>query len=337
MEFRLNKPHIPFPRTLVHALILTSTLLIQSTAQAQSSNSNNFPSQPIHIIVPYTAGGPNDVLARMLGDQLSATFSQQVVIENRAGAGGNIATELAARAKPDGHTLVLPAMAYAVNPSLYNKVPYRFGDFTPLTIVAKGPLVLAVHPSLAARSVAELLALARARPGSIDYGSGGNGSSLHLAAELFKYQAAVNLNHVPYKGTNDLVPDLIGGRVPVAFISPLIADGHVKAQRLRALGVTSPRRATGWPDLPTVAEAGVKGYEFDAWYALLVPAATPAAIVDRLSRAVIQGLRAPEVQGKLASLGVEAVANSPQEAAAYIAAEAKKWDTVLRAANIRID
>jgi tripartite-type tricarboxylate transporter receptor subunit TctC len=133
------------------------------------------------------------------------------------------------------------------------------------------------------------------------------------------------------------VPDLIGGRVPVAFISPLIADGHVKAQRLRALGVTSPRRATGWPDLPTVAEAGVKGYEFDAWYALLVPAATPAAIVDRLSRAVTQGLRAPEVQGKLASLGVEAVANSPQEAAAYIAAEAKKWDTVLRAANIRID
>jgi tripartite-type tricarboxylate transporter receptor subunit TctC len=273
----------------------------------------------------------------MLGDQLSTTFSQQSVIENRAGAGGNIATELAARAKPDGHTLVLPAMAYAVNPSLYNKVPYRFSDFTPLTIVAKGPLVLAVHPSLAARSVAELLALARAKPGAIDYGSGGNGSSLHLAAELFKYQAAVNLNHVPYKGTNDLVPDLIGGRVPVAFISPLIADGHVKAQRLRALGVTSPRRATGWPDLPTVAEAGVKGYEFDAWYALLVPAATPAAIVDRLSRAVIQGLRAPEVQGKLASLGVEAVANSPQEAAAYIAAEAKKWDTVLRAANIRID
>jgi tripartite-type tricarboxylate transporter receptor subunit TctC len=260
-----------------------------------------------------------------------------VVIDNRPGAGGNLAVELAARAAPDGHTLILPAMAYGVNPSLYTKVPYTFEQFTPVTIVAKGPLVLVVTPNAGIHSVKDLIATAKAKPGQLQYASGGNGSSLHLAGELFKYMAGVDILHVPYKGTNDFIPDLLSGRVPISFSSPLIMMSHVKAGRLRALGVTSARRSPGWKDVPTIAEAGLKGYEMDAWYAILVPAGTSQPIVAQLNRQIAQGLRAPDVQEKLSSLGMDAVGNSPQEAAKYIAVEAAKWNKVARAANIRAD
>lgn len=298
---------------------------------------DHFPTRPLRLLVPYPAGGPNDVLGRMVSAKLADSLGQQVIVDNRPGAGGNLAADLAAHAPGDGYTLILPAMAYAVNPTLYSKVPYRFEDFTPITIVAKGPLVLVVAPSLGVNSVKELIAAAKAKPGQLQYASGGNGSSLHLAGELFKLQAGVDLLHVPYKGTNDFIPDLLAGRVPISFSSPLVMQPHVKSGRLKALGVTSAKRSPGWPEVPTISEAGVKGYEMDAWYALLVPSSTPKDVVALLHKHVVQGLRATDVRDKLASLGVEAVADTPEQAARYIAAEERKWSKVLKAAGIKAD
>jgi tripartite-type tricarboxylate transporter receptor subunit TctC len=319
--------------TRLAALALGAILSFPAVAAAPDA----FPNRPVRLIVPYPAGGPNDVLARMVGAKLGETWGQQVVIDNRPGAGGNLAVEVASRALPDGYTMILPAMAYAVNPTLYTKVPYTFDQFAAVTIVAKGPLVLVVTPNAGINSVKDLIATAKAKPGQLQYASGGNGSSLHLAGELFKYMAGVDILHIPYKGTNDFIPDLLSGRVPLSFSSPLIMLGHVKAGRLKALAVTSSKRASGWTDIPTIAEAGLKGYEMDAWYAILVPAGTPQPVVMQLNRQIAQGLRSGDVQEKLSSLGMEGVGNSQAEAAKYIAAEAAKWSKVARAANIRAD
>jgi tripartite-type tricarboxylate transporter receptor subunit TctC len=312
------------------------SLCIAAAVPAAATAADVFPNRPVRLIVPYPAGGPNDVLARMVGNKLGDAWGHQVVIDNRPGAGGNLAVEVASRAAPDGYTMILPAMAYAVNPSLYTKVPYTFEHFAVVTIVARGPLVLVVTPSAGLSSVKELIAMAKAKPGQLQYASGGNGSSLHLAGELFKYTAGVDILHIPYKGTNDFIPDLLSGRVPISFSSPLIMASHVKAGRLKALAVTSAKRVPGW-DVPTIAEEGVKGYEMDAWYAILVPAGTPQPIVTQLNKSISQVLHAADVQEKLSSLGMIAVGNSPQEAAKYITAEAGKWNKVARAANIRAD
>ncbi len=297
----------------------------------------DYPDRIIHLIVPYPPGGPNDVIARLLGQKLLEAWGQQVVIDNRPGGSGNIAIEATARAAPDGYTLVLPAMAYAVNPSLFAKVGYRFDELAAVSIITTGPVVLVVHPAFPAGSVADLIALARARPGTLDYGSGGNGSSLHLAAEVFQQLAGVKLQHIPYKGTNDLISDLLAGRVPISFISPLIAKPLVNDGRLRALAVSSTQRAPGWPDTPTIAEAGVPGYEMAAWYAILAPRATPPGIIGKLSHAIAAAVTAPDVRAKLADLGNEAVGSSPAEAERFIAAEAVRWEQVLRAANVKIE
>jgi tripartite-type tricarboxylate transporter receptor subunit TctC len=317
--------------------VLSFCAALLAAAAMPVHGAEEFPTRPLRLLVPYPAGGPNDVLARMVSAKLSESLRQQVIVDNRPGAGGNLAVEIAAKAPADGYTVILPAMAYAVNPTLYTKVPYRFEDFTPVTIVAKGPLVLVVAPSVGVGSVKELIAAAKAKPGQLQYASGGNGSSLHLAGELFKLQAGVDLLHVPYKGTNDFIPDLLAGRVPISFSSPLVMQPHVKAGRLKALGVTSAQRSPGWPEVPTISEAGVKGYEMDAWYAILVPSATSKAIVALLNRHIVQGLKAADVQERLAGLGMQAVADTPESAARYIAAEERKWNKVLRAANIKAD
>ena len=296
-----------------------------------------FPERPIHLVVPYPAGGPNDVIARIVGQKLTESLGQQVVIENRPGGSGNVAVESTARAQPDGYTIVLPAIAYAVNPALFTKVNYSFDQFAAVSIVTKGPLVLVVHPSLNINSVQELIAAAKQNPGKLDYGSGGNGSSLHLAAEMFKQQAGVNIQHIPYKGTNDLIADLLTGRVPITFLSPLIAKQLVAEGKLKALAMTSALRSPSWPNTPTVAEAGVPGYVFDAWYAVLAPKATPPALVDKLSRAISQAVNAPDVKTRFAELGNESVGNTPAEATAYIAEEAERWGKLLRAAGIKAD
>jgi tripartite-type tricarboxylate transporter receptor subunit TctC len=295
----------------------------------------DFPNRPLRLIVPYPAGGPNDVLARLVGQKLTEQWNQQVVIDNRPGAGGNLAVEVAARAEPDGYTMILPAIAYAVNPTIYSKVPYTFEQFAPVSVVAKGPLVLVAHPSLNVNNVKELIALAKAKPGQLQYASGGNGSSLHLAGEMFKLAAGVDIVHIPYKGTNEFIPDLLAGRVPLSFSSPLVMAQHVKAGRLKALGVTSAKRAKGW-DVPAIAES-VPGYEMDAWYVILVPVKTPKDLVNRLSAAIDKGLHTPDVVEKMAGLGVEPVGGTPQQTAAYLDAEVKKWSKVLKAAGIKAD
>jgi tripartite-type tricarboxylate transporter receptor subunit TctC len=296
-----------------------------------------YPDHPIHLLVPYPAGGPNDVIARLIADKLGSAFGQQVIVENRPGGSGNVAVIATARAAPDGYTLVLPAMAYAVNPSLFSNVGYTFDQLVPVSIVTSGPVVLVVHPSLGVKSVQELIDLARAQPGKINYGSGGNGSSLHLAAELFKQQAKVDLQHVPYKGTNDLVADLLTGRMPVVFLSPLVAKQHVAHGDVLALGITSATRSASWPDTPTVAEAGVPGYAVEAWYAILAPRGTPQDVVDKLSAAIATAVKSPDVSEKLETLGNVAVGSTPAEAATQIETEAKRWHDLLGAAGIHVD
>ena len=308
-----------------------------TTCLSGVSVAQTFPDRPIHLYVPYPAGGPNDVVARLLGQKLSEAMGQQIVIENRAGGSGNIAVESLARAPADGYAVVLPAMAYAVNPALFSKVGYSFDQFAPVSIVTKGPLVLTVHPSLGVKSVNELIALAKEKPGSLNYGSGGNGSSLHLAAEMFKQQAGVDIQHIPYKGTNDLIADLLTGRVPISFMSPLIAKSHVDQGKLIALGVTSAQRSASWPETPTIAEAGVPGYAVEAWYAVLAPKGTPAPIVDKLSKEIAKAVQSDDVKAKFAALGNEPVGSTPAEAEKYIAEEADRWAKVLKAAGIRAD
>jgi len=315
------------------ALVLVTACALPN----QKAVAADYPQRNVHLIVPYPAGGPNDVIARLLGQKLGEIWGQQVVIENRPGGSGNIAVEAVARAQPDGHTMVLPAMAYAVNPALFSKVGYKFDDFAAVSIVTKGPVVLVVTPSLGVNSVQELIALAKQKPGALNYGSGGNGSSLHLAAEVFKQQAGVDIQHIPYKGTNDLIADLLSGRVPISFISPLVAKQLVNEGKLRALGMSSAKRSSSWPDTPAIAEAGVPGYEVEAWYAIVVPKATPKDVVDKLSRAIAEAVKSPEVAEKLATLGNEAVGSTPGDADRYIRAEAERWEKVLRAANIKAE
>lgn len=317
--------------------ISTLAALAAPVSSVAAAPATDYPNRPLRLIVPYPAGGPNDVLARLTGAKLTELWNQPVVIDNRPGAGGNLAVEVAARAEPDGYTMILPAIAYAVNPTLYSKVPYTFDQMTPVSIVAKGPLVLVAHPSLNVGTVKELIAAAKAKPGQLQYASGGNGSSLHLAGEMFKIAAGVDIVHIPYKGTNEFIPDLLAGRVPLSFSSPLIMAQHVKAGRLKAVGVTSTKRARGWTEVPTIAESGLPGYEMDAWYAILVPAKTPKEVVSKLSATLNKGLNMPDVADKMAGLGVEAVGGTPQQAAAYIDAEAKKWSKVLKAAGIKAD
>jgi len=313
--------------------LVTTVSLVGSSARAASV----FPDRPIHLLVPYPPGGPNDVIARLVANQLAEKFKEQVIVENRAGGSGNIAVVATARAAPDGYTIVLPAMAYAVNPSLFSKVGYSFDQFAPVSIVTKGPLILVAHPSLGVKSVKELITLAKEQPGKINYGSGGNGSSLHLAGEMFKQEAKVDIQHIPYKGTNDLISDLLTGRVPIAFMSPLIAKEHVKQGSLIALGITSAKRSPSWPDTPTIAEAGVPGYAVEAWYAVLAPQGTPKDIVDKLSAAIAEAVKSPDVSGKLGMLGNDSVGSTPAEAQAYIDTEAKRWHDVLGAAGIHLD
>jgi tripartite-type tricarboxylate transporter receptor subunit TctC len=323
-----------FPR--VTSFLLTRAVALAAIVSATLGPALAFPDRPIHLLVPYPPGGPNDVIARLIANKLDETFGQ-VVVENRPGGSGNIAVIATARSAPDGYTIVLPAMAYAVNPSLFASVGYSFDQFAAVSIATEGPLILVVHPSLGVKSVAELIALAKTQPGKINYGSGGNGSSLHLAAELFKHDAGVDLQHIPYKGTNELMTDLLAGRVSMAFVSPLIAKQHVAQNELIALAITSSTRLPSWPDTPTVAEAGVPGYAMDAWYAVLAPKDTPKDVVDQLSGAIAAAVRSPDVATKLQSLGNEPDGGTAAAASAYIDAEAKRWHEIVTAAGIHLE
>ena len=297
---------------------------------------SDYPNRPVRIVVPTTPSGGSDLVARLLAPALSDRWGKQVVVDNRAGAGTAIGSELVAKAPADGYTLLMGLSTLAINPALYAKVPYdAVRDFAPVTQAVFVPHIIIVHPSLPVKSVADMIALAKARPGQILFASAGYGTNQHLAMELFSSMAQIRLLHVPYKGTSPAIIDLIAGQVAIMAPSMVSALPHVRSGRLRALGVTSARRVTGAPDIPTIAESGLPGYDSVQWIGLLAPTGTPREIVARLYRESVSILRAPESVKRLASEGAEVVASTPDEFAAFIKTETVKWAKVAQAAGIR--
>jgi tripartite-type tricarboxylate transporter receptor subunit TctC len=297
-----------------------------------------YPSKPIRFIVPYTAGGGVDMLARVVAPRLSERLGQQVVVDNRGGAGGNIGTELAARSVPDGYTLVMGAAALAINVSLYRKLPFDpLRDLAPVTLLASTPNLVAVHPSFPAKSVSELVRIARSAPDRINYASAGNGTTSHLAGVLLASMANVRLVHVPYKGTTPAVVALLSGEVPLMLAPALTVLPHVHTGKLRALAITSAKRSEALPHLPTVAESGVPGYEASQWYGVLVPAGTPEPIVSQLNREIAGIMRLRDVKEKLAAEGSLAVGNAPEEFGSYLKSEIVKWNAVIKSSGARVD
>lgn len=299
----------------------------------------DYPTKPVRIIVPFAPGGSTDQLARLVAERLSQAWNKQFIVENRAGAGGNIGAGVVATAEPDGHTLIMGSIGtHATNSLIYPKMPYdTVNDFAPITQVANVPLILVVHPSLEAKSVADLIAILKTKPGQLNYASGGNGASQHLAGELFKHLTGTDVQHVPYKGSAASLPDLLAGRMTFMFADLPLVLPYIKDGRLRALAVAGRNRITQLPDVPTVAEAGVAGYEASAWYALFAPAKTPAAIVDKLQTGIAKEFKNPDVQRRLDAMGVEPVAGTPAELRKFQASEIARWAEVVKAAKIHID
>jgi tripartite-type tricarboxylate transporter receptor subunit TctC len=307
-----------------------------ATVIACAAHAQEYPSRPVRVIVPFAAGGPNDIIVRLVAQKLAASLGQPFLVENRAGAGGNIGTDYVAKSAPDGYTLLSVGPGSLIINPLMGKVPYDTErDFAPIALMARAPNALVAHPSLAAHSVKELIALARARPGAINYGSGGNGSTPHLAAALFAAMAGVELTHVPYKGTAPATADLIGGQVQIAFLGIPAVLPHVRSGKLRVLAVTGLQRSAELPDVPTVDESGVAGYEVNPWYGLLAPVGTPRAIVARLGAETTRVVRAAEMREKLAGQGAEAVGGTPEEYAAVIRADTATWTRVVGQAGLR--
>jgi tripartite-type tricarboxylate transporter receptor subunit TctC len=294
--------------------------------------------KPIRFIVPLAAGGPGDVLARAIGQKLSERVGQPVVIDNRPGANTNVGTEFVAKAPPDGYTLLATASTLTINPSLYATLPYDpLRDFAPITLTALTPLILVVHPSLPVKSVKELIALARSKPGQLNYGSAGNGSTLHLAGEMFNSLARVKLVHVPYKGVTNAFSDLLGGQISIMFPGAPIALPQVRAGKLRALGTTGAGRTPAAPELPPISESGLPGYEVSVWYGILAPAGTPTAAINRLHSEISNIVQLPEIKERWAVLGAEPLHNTPEQFAAFLKADLGKWAKVVRDSGAKID
>jgi tripartite-type tricarboxylate transporter receptor subunit TctC len=314
------------------ALVL---LAFTSPSQAQ----DNYPSRPLRIVVPFAPGGSTDLFARLVGERLSAALGQPVLIENRAGAGGNIGADAVAKATPDGYTVLMATTGVmAINNALYKNMTYDAArDFEPVVFVASIANVLAVPADLPARSVAELVALAKARPGQLTFASSGAGSSTHLSAELFKSLAQVDVVHVPFKGSGQALTDVIAGRVSMIFDNMPSALPHIKGGRLRALGVTGLTRSSALPEVPTIAEAGVAGYDSLSWSGLAVPAGTPKQAIDRLNREAASILAMPAMRAKLAEQGGEAIGGTPARFAAHIGLEREKWSRLIRERNLAPD
>jgi tripartite-type tricarboxylate transporter receptor subunit TctC len=318
-------------------LTLACSLLLPSVALAQAPAP--FPGKPIRIVVPFPPGGATDILARAAGQRMQDAWGQPVVIDNRPGAGGNIGSELVAKSPPDGYTLLMGTVGtHAINASLYAKMPYdHVKDFVPVVLVAGVPNVLVVHPSVPANSVQELIAYAKANPGKLNFASSGAGTSIHLSGELFKTMTGVQIQHVPYKGSAPAVSDLLGGQVQMMFDNLPPSLPHVKAGKLRALAVTTSTRAPALPDVPTMSEAGVTGFEASSWFGLLAPAGTPREIVAKINAEVAKWLATPEAKEKLAAQGANAIGGPPEDFAKHIAAETAKWAKVVKESGAKVE
>jgi tripartite-type tricarboxylate transporter receptor subunit TctC len=323
---------------LIRVVCAACVAALSASANAQGAASGAaYPTKPVRLIVPFSPGGSTDVTARILAQKLSDAWRQQVVVDNRAGAGGNIGAEAVARAAPDGYTLLLATTGVmSINHRLYRNLPFdALKDFAPVTQIGGLPLILIVHPSLPVRTVKDLVAVAKARPGQLSYASSGVGSATHMTAELFRMMAGVDIVHIPYKGSGQAMADLIGGQVGVAFDQITSSLPQVQSGKLRALAVTSAKRFPSVPDLPSVAEAGIPGYESVSWNGIAAPAATPREIVNRIQQEVARALQAPDIKERFFKDGIEPVGSTPDAFAAHIRSERAKWEKVVERAGIK--
>jgi tripartite-type tricarboxylate transporter receptor subunit TctC len=314
---------------------ICAALLVPALGHAQTGT---YPDRPVRIIVPFAPGGPTDVMARLIAQKLSEDLGKQFYIENQAGAGGNLGMGNAARATPDGYTILFVSSSYVVNPSLYAKIPYDpYKDFAPVTVAGDAPNVLVVHPSVPARTVKDLIEVIKENPGKYNFASAGTGTTPHLSGELFKLSLGLDLVHVPFGGAGPAIQSAVAGHTPIAFTALPPAAPLVKDGKLRALAVTSAKRSPALPNVPTMEEAGLKGQEADTLQGVLVPAGTPKEIIDLLYREIVKIVQEPDVKEKFATLGFEAVANTPDQFAAQIKAEIAKWGKVIKDANIKAE
>jgi tripartite-type tricarboxylate transporter receptor subunit TctC len=324
-------------RTLSIFAVLCATLSAPAQAQPVSPG-QAYPKGPVRLIVPFPAGGGVDAACRILAQKLAESLGKPFLVENRGGANGNIGTEAAARSSGDGATLLFTGAGFVTNPSLYRSVPYDpVKDFEPISLMALGPNVLVVHPSLPVKSVRELIALAKAQPGRIGFAGSGSGSTPHLAGELFNVTAGVQMVHIPYRGSGPAMIGLLAGEVPVMFLPAINASGHIAAGRLRAIAVTSRERLPAMPELPTVSEAGLNGYESSQWYGLLAPAGTPSEILDLLSTQVARVMHGADMKTRMTNEGLVPIGSSRSEFAIHIRTEIDKWAKVIAASGARVD
>jgi tripartite-type tricarboxylate transporter receptor subunit TctC len=321
---------------LSHCFFLLCAVFVATAAHGASGAA--YPSKPVRFIVPFAPGGGNDLIARIIGQKLAAMWNEQFVVDNRPGAGGNVAAETTARAAPDGYTVFQFNIANVIAPSLYPRLNYDpVRDFAAVTQLATNPFMLVVHTSVNAKTVSELIVLAKSQPGKLNYASSGNGGLSHLVAELFKSMASVDMVHVPYNGTGPAVNELLSGRIQVLFTVPSAVLGHIKSGRLRVLGVCTPKRIALAPEVPTVAEAGVPGFEGNPWYGVVVPARTPETIVNKLYRDIARILQEPELRERMASQGTDLVGSNPAEFSQFIKREIVKWARAVKVSGARVD
>ncbi|HYK14933.1 MAG TPA: tripartite tricarboxylate transporter substrate binding protein [Burkholderiales bacterium] len=318
--------------------VLGAAVLSIAIALPLSAAEPPYPSHPLRIIVPFAPGGASDVVGRLLAQKLGESMGQTVVVDNRAGAGANIGIGLAAKAQPDGYTLLVASSAFAVNPSLYAKAPYDpFRDFQPITCVGSSPNILAVHPAFPAKSVKELIDLVRTQPGKHNYASTGTGTTPHLSGEMFRLAFKLDLNHIPFNGAGPELQAMVSGQVPVGFASVPSFAPQVKAGQLRGLAVTADQRTAVLPDVPSMGELGITGMAGDTFQGLFVPAGIPKPVFARLHKEIMQALARPDVRERLAGIGLEPVSNTPQEFAAQVKADIAKWRKVIQEVNIKAD
>ena len=318
---------------------MTRTLLALFCLAASLVQAQDYPTRAIRLIVPFAPGGVTDTSARVVADRLSTRLGQQVVVENRAGASGNIGTQQVAQAAPDGYTLVLGFDGtMVINPWVFPNIPFdTIKDFVPITKLGDATLIMVAHPSVAANSMKELIALAKAKPGTLSYGTSGTGGTPHLAGELLNQRAGISLVHIPYKGGGQALGDVVGGQIPLVYTAIASAQQYVKSGRLKALGVSGAKRAGSLPDVPTFIENGLDGFVVDSWVGVFAPAKTPRAIIDKLQRELVAVLAMPEVRERFAVLGIEPVGNTPEQFGEQVRADLAKWEKVVKQANIKTE
>lgn len=326
-------------RTRLSGCLFEGAVLVYAALFAVSALAQQpYPNRLIRIVVPFAAGGPSDVLARTLAQKMNQTWGQPVLVDNRIGASGTIGADMAAKSAPDGYTLLLAQVGDTISVSIFSKLPYNFEkDFAPITLVGQTAFILVTHPSVPAKNVRELIALAKARPGSLTFGSSGAGAASHLAGELLKGMAGVNLVHVPYKGQAPATTDLLGGQISLMFNNPITSLTYIKAGRLRALAVSTAKRSKELPEVSTIAESGLPGFDVGFWLGTLAPAGTPRPIIDKLNTEMVRIVRLPDVVERLDALGVEPVGSSPDEFARTIHSEIIRWAKVVKDAGVKAD